>query len=144
MITAGDSIFYTDNQKITAGSFHPVAVNVIRSLSLIPIFYMGAGLNVEGSSLGREIRDDFYRSKAVVIVLGKGEDWRSVKDVWAIPELPLALSSRIECLIYRTREVSKAEIDALCLPVNAEEIENEDHFKMSLEQDLKHLMLSPD
>jgi len=112
MITAGDNVFYTDNQKITAGSFHPVAVNVIRSFSLIPIFYMGACPDVKGSSLEREISDDFYRSKAVVIVLGKGGDWRSIEDVWAIPELPLALSSRIECLVYRTREVSKTEIDA--------------------------------
>lgn len=141
LIKTGDSIFYTDNQKLV-GTFHLAAVDVIKSLGLTPVFYMGADLSVKNTWIDRQIRDLFYKSRAVVIVLGKGEGWRGIEDVWAIPELPFAASSGIECLAYRTPEVSKAEIDALSLPVNPTEIENEERFKVALEQDLKHLMLS--
>jgi hypothetical protein len=121
MIKIGENIFYTDNQSVT-GSFHVIAVKVIRSLGLVPFYYMGAGLDVRGSSLEKEISQDFSKSRVIVIVLGKGEGWRSIQDVWAITELPSAVAAGKECLIYHTSEVSAVEIESLKLPAKPTEV----------------------
>ncbi|RJR46748.1 MAG: hypothetical protein C4576_10580 [Desulfobacteraceae bacterium] len=139
MLTPGDSVFYTHNQD-SPGTFGPVAVEVIRNLGLIPLVYIGAGTDVRNSSLDREIREDFYRSKAAIIVLGKGKTWRELGDMWVLPELHSAFSTGLECLVYRTMDVNDEEIERLRLPVKTVEISGEDDFRAAIGRDLKRLV----
>lgn len=141
MIQRGDNIFYTDNQR--ESTYCPIAVRIIQDLGLIPYFYKGAGLSVRNSSLDREIRDDFYNAKVVVIVLGKGNEWRNIDDNWATPELECTARFGISCLIYSSVELSLEEVKLLKLPFNPVVVKDETDFSVIFEHDLQKLMVLP-
>ena len=135
IIREGDKIFFTNNYGGSSDYDGP-AWETIQSLGLIPIVYGGAGLNVRGSSLEREIRGDFDQSKVVVLLLGKGEGWRDIKDNWALPNLKHALSMGVVCFVYTATEITEEELRSLNLPVDAVTVRNVDQFISRLRQDL--------
>lgn len=141
MLQQGDKVFFSDNgESIT--DYSSMASRTIQTLGLTPLVYGGTGLNVRTSTLDKEIRDDFYQSKVVVLVLGKGEKWKSIGDNWAIPELDHAISSGIKCFVYITSQITEEEIRSISLPINPVIVRHEKHFGTILKQSLEQLLAS--
>lgn len=144
MLHKGDSVFYCDNN---AGSgFNGVAFRTVKNLGLTPLVYAGVGLEVRKSSLDKEIRDDFYRSKVVVVLVGSHKGWKNSGDCWALPELAVAESKGIDVLIYAVSDT--AGNDALALlsptheskPLSFTEVANTDEFETALQDHLQDLI----
>ncbi len=136
MLGAGDRIFYADNGSQDS-QYCQAAIKVIQDLGLIYFFYQGAGLDARRSSLDREIRDDFYNAKVVVVVLGRGKGWRSMEDIWALPELKHAAEMGIKCLVYTTENITEEELKSLELPVPPVFIKDVNDFRTTLRKDLE-------
>lgn len=142
MLQRGDRVFFSNNSAAGPTGYSDAASQTIRALGLVPLVYEGAGLNVRNSNLDREIRDDFYQSKVVVLLLGTGQRWRSIEDNWAIPELEHAISIEMGCFVYVTAEMSEEELTRLQLPIDAVVVRDEDHFAATLRQNLEQLMIT--
>ena len=141
MLQQRDNVFFSDNgQGMT--DYIAIAFRTIETLGLTPFVYGGTGLDVKKSNLDREIRDDFYKSKVAVLLLGTGQGWSSIEDNLAIPELPHAISFRIVCFVYVTAETSKEEIKKLNLPVEVIKVRDKEHFEASLRKNLEQLMIA--
>lgn len=142
MIRQGDKVFFSVNSA-GPSSYTGPAFQTIQALGLVPLVYAGAGLDINKSNLDREMRDDFYQSKVVLLLLGTGQGWRSIGDNWAILEMNHALSMGIECLFYIMDEVTQEQVRNLNLPIDAVVIRDENHFTATLKQDLQQLMTIP-
>lgn len=137
MLKQGDIVFYTDNNKNVTSEYHINAIKIITDLQLTPFHYTGLDLKTRGSSLDTEIRDDFYKAKVVILVLGKDNNWRNTEDNWVIPELSYANEHGIKCLIYTTAPLTETENKLL--PLNPFFIRNLEHFEITLRADLEQL-----
>lgn len=138
MIQKGENVFYTDNSAGSKEYFH-VAYRIISSLDLVPFCYSGIDLKTRGSSLDKEIRDDFYASKVVTILSGAGPQWRDVFDNWVIPELSIAEAHGMKILSYAMTPVSEEEP----LRVTSDSpalVENIEDFETILRRDLQDLL----
>ncbi len=140
MLQQGDRIFYTDNFEGTSNEYCFAAIKVIKDLSLAPFFYVGTDLKTRRSSLDAEIREDFYKAKAIILVLGRGGGWRRNEDNWAIPEMKHAFSMGIKCLIYTTAKMTEEEVKSLQLPVDPIVIKDEKELEVILKQTLEKLL----
>lgn len=144
MINPGDKVFYSDNKKgEEIFKYSNIAVRIIEELGLIPLKYVGIELGTRNSSLDKDIREDFFQSKVVILLLGKGDEREDIIDHWAIPELEIAISMGIACFIYITSELTEEEIQGLGLPVEPVMIDNENQFAVNLRQTLNQLMIAP-
>lgn len=140
MLKQGDRIFYTDNTNGQRyAGYCQVAIKTIRDLGLTYFFYPSISLKIRESNLDAETREDFYKAKVVILVLGKGKDWHELCDNWAIPELDHASKYGIKFLIYTTAKLTKDEVEKIRLPVNPIFIRNQKHFKTILRDDLEGL-----
>lgn len=139
MLKKGDKIFYSDN-GVGITDYSGVASHVIRDLGLIPMVYLGMDLGTKNSNLSKEIRDDVYQSKVVVLVLGKGEGWRSLADNWIMPELRHIISFGIRCFVYTLPTLTNEEINSLNLPADPIIAKNKDHFGTILKENLSSLL----
>lgn len=109
---------------------------------MIPVYYQGIGLGARNSNVDKDIRDYFCQSKVIILLLGKGEEWRGISDHWPIPELEIAVSMGIACFIYTTTEIMEEEVENLGLPVKTVIINDEDHFATTLKQNLSQLIIT--
>ena len=139
MLRQGDNVFYSDNGKGMT-DYCGAAFRVIRDLGLTPLAHGGAGLDARKSNFDKEIRDDFYQSKVVILFLGKGEGWKTIEDNWALPELKQTISFEIKCFVYVLARITKEEIKSLNLPIDPAVVENKDYFETILKQNLLTLL----
>jgi len=138
MLKKGDKVFYSDN-GVVSPNFMSIAFHTIKKLGLIPLVYSGAKQNIKKSNLDREIRDDFYESKLVIIMLGKTNGIESVKDEWVLLEIDHAINLGIQVIIYLTKEISEEEKIGLNFPVKPITIRDLNHFESLLEGNLRRL-----
>jgi hypothetical protein len=129
-------VFYVDNAPHTA-SYHKSACDVIRAMNFVPLIYRGITLTTRTSSVDREIREDFYKSKIVILLLGVGNGWLDMRDNWVFPELAYAASAGMRILAYLTEEVGQTEVDSLGLPVSYGIVGDEASFAKLLAEDLR-------
>lgn len=141
MLQQGDNVFFSDNSRGMT-DYMGVAFRTIEALGLTPFVYGGIGLDVRKSKIDREIRDDFYQSRVVVLLLGTGQGWSSIEDNWVIPELEHAILLGIVCFVYVTAETTEEYIQSLSLPVEVIKVRDKDHFETSLRQNLEQLMVA--
>lgn len=138
MIQKGENVFYTDNNA-DSSEYSGVAYQTISSLDLMPLCFAGIDLNTRGSSLDKEIRDDFYASKVVVILIGSGPQWRDARDNWVFAELSRAQTFEMKILSYVLTPVSDEE--PFCLtPDSPALVENIKDFESILRKDLQDLL----
>lgn len=140
MLQKNDKVFYCDNGR-GVSSYRGAASKTIQTLGLTPLVYGGAGLGARNSNIDKEIRDDFYKSKVVVLLIGEGGKWMSIEDNWALPELETAISKGIDCLVYITSGLTELGIRRLHLTSSVIAVNNEKHFESSLKQNLERLMI---
>jgi len=106
-------------------------------MKFVPLIYRRIRLTTRASSVDREIREDFYKSKIVVVLLGIGDDWLDIRDNWVFPELAYAASAGMRILAYVTEEVRQTEVDSLGLPVSCGTVADEASFAKLLAEDLR-------
>jgi hypothetical protein len=147
MLQRGDNVFFCHNGPGT--DYDGIAYRIIESLGLTPFIYSGITLDTKKSTLEGELRDDFYKSKAIILLLlgqTQRRDNSNIEDNWAIPELKCSIpqgratSQGINYFVYATTEVTKEEINNLELPINVTVVENEKHFEAVLKQNLEKII----
>lgn len=114
------------------------AIRVIESLGLVPLIHEGARLLVRESSADAELRDDFYKSEIVVVVLDS-TDPRDASNNWALPELPNIGDRAL--LIYASGGVSSREVQHLNLPIKVEFVKTSEEFLSKLSSRLQQTVL---
>ncbi len=136
MLSSGDTVFFCTNSAVT-NSFHAAAFNVIQSLALVPVTYAGAGLEISKSNLDREIREDFYKARLIVLFLESGQS-RPIADNWALAELQHR--PNISLIVYATAGTPKMDIDQLHLPESPIFVGDEAEFMKDFRRRIEQLM----
>jgi len=139
MLKQGDNVFYCGTGEGEVDYF-AAALRTIQACGLTPLAYSNTGLEIKKSTLDREMRDDLYQSKVLVVLLVKEKDGESIKDNWALPELTHIIASGIRCFFYITSEITQEETKELNLPIEAIIVENEKNFETILKQSLQELL----
>lgn len=131
MINIGDRVIVCSSRASCIGSG---VRRIIESFGLVPFIYEGVNLRTRSSTLDREIRDDFYSAKLIVVLLNplKGA---LLSDNWAIPELPYVTDRHV--VIFASDQVPSDDVKQLKLPVIVIE---EAQFESRLQSYLKHLI----
>ena len=139
MLQRNDCVFYCDNRS--TNEYFTIASSVIRDIGLVPLAYRGVGLSARKSNLDKELREDFFRAKAIVILLGMGEGWNSddPMDSWAIQELKHVSSATL--LVYTVSDIPD---NTLSVSYNITKIGNAGEFKKSLTSKLQLLTTKRD
>jgi len=104
MLKRGDHVFFAENSEesgVLNGKYGFEFYRIAGTeLGLFAIYYQGAKLEIRESSLDREMRNDFYGSRALALYLGTPKPGSTHHDNWVLPELKHAIAQGMECLIY--------------------------------------------
>jgi hypothetical protein len=140
MLRKGDAVFLS-HVGGTSQCFFACARECIKSLGLIAYAYENCEPQLVQSTLDREIREDFYNSKAVVVVLEPtvSGGTNRIPDFWARRELSHALDRGIPVLVYVVSETPAQAEDATPIPVYGV-VTNESDLAAILTHNLQQLM----
>ncbi len=137
MLMKGDNVFYGDNLPGTP--YRAMASSVIERAGLVPLAYSGIGLDVRASNYDREIREDLYKAKCAVILLGSKTVEDNPLDHWAMPELLHAVSLDVIVVIYALEDVTEAQLAERNLAVR-DRVFDEDQFEKILSEYLDEVL----
>ncbi len=140
MLQKGERVFFADNSKDDQARC-AVFARTTRDLGLVPVSYSGAGTAVRHSSLDREIRNDFYAARAVVLYFGTPKEGSSHGDHWVLREIRHVASAGVPCLVYVSEDFPK-EILVNHGYQNEPKVTSEADFGAALGRDLASLIIS--
>jgi hypothetical protein len=107
LLQKGERVFFADNSEGDQAHCELFA-RTARALGLETVFHAGAGAAVRHSSLDREIRNDFYAARAVVLYFGAPKEGSNHEDHWVLPEIRHVANTGVPCLVYVSENFPKA------------------------------------
>jgi hypothetical protein len=139
MLQKGDRVFFTDNSKGDQARCI-IFQRAVRDLGLEPVFYAGASRAVRESNVDREIREDFYTARALVLYFGSPKEGSDHEDHWVLPEIRHAARSGVPCLAYVSKDFPKEILVKHGYDGKAEVVLSEADFGPALQRDLGRLV----
>jgi len=139
MIKKGEPVLFADNSKgylERCDAFERAAKDV----GLIPIHYGGVGARVRESNLDKEIRDDFWRARAVVLYFGAPGEGSNYEDHWVLPEIRHCIATAIDCLIYVSDDFPHAILRKYGYALQPKVLSSRDDFGAVLRSDLEEII----
>jgi hypothetical protein len=133
--------FYADNSRTTS-DFARIAVEVIKSINMEPVVHVNCTQDVASSSLGVELRNDFYGASIVIMYFHPAVDgWFPPEHHWCYLELKHLMHPG---LIYLSPRMSESDERTLGLIVDnpgisITRIHASGDFHAAIERDLKIL-----
>jgi len=79
VLREGERVFFADSSRDYQARCD-VFQRTVQGMGLEPVFYAGAGKAVHQSNLDREIRDDFYAARAIVLYFGSPKEGSNHED----------------------------------------------------------------
>jgi len=131
----GQSVFFSDTSRGRlehAATFRKVCLE----LGLVPVHYTGAGSNIRGTQIERELERDFSKAHVAVVYFGERFDESDPADNWAIPELSRAARRGIPVFVYKLKHAASSPALTSLSVTTIEENE----FESRLRDDLKLAM----
>jgi hypothetical protein len=111
-------------------------------VGLKPVSYAGAGKAVRQSNLDREMRDDFYAARVIVLYFGSPTKGSDHEDHWALQEIRHITESGVPCLVYVSKDFPTDVLVRYGYNREAQVVSAEADFGAFLQRDLARLIAS--
>ncbi len=141
MLQKGERVFFADNSKdyqVRCEVFR----GTVQGMGLEPAIYAGAGNAVRQSSLDRDMRDDFYAARAIVLYFGSPKEGSDHEDHWVLQEIKHVIESGVPCLVYVSKDFPRDILVKHAHNGEVEVLSTEVEFSTALQRDLAKLTAS--
>ena len=137
MLSQGDKVFFAHN--VADSEYSHAASDAIKSLQLVATIYDGLTASSRASTLDREARDDFYKSKVAVLLFSSTGPDQHFEDHWGLPELSVAERCGLELLVYVVASAAEVLPETLDTKVSSR-VTGPSEFGSALRDDLLGMM----
>jgi hypothetical protein len=140
MLQKGEPVFFVDNSKDNQAHCD-VFQRTVQGLGLKPVFYAGPGKHVRHSNVDREMRDDFYAARAIVLYFGSpnGSDY---EDHWVLQEMRYVAASGVPIFVYVSKDFPRDILVNHGYSREPEVLSSEADFGAALRRDLASFIAS--
>lgn len=109
-------------------------------MALQPVVYSGAGNAERQSTLDRELRDDFYAARAIVLYFGSPKQGGDYEDHWVLQEIRHIIGSSVPCLVYVSNDFPRAILAKHGYDQEPKIVSTNADFGTALQRDLSNLI----
>jgi hypothetical protein len=141
VLQKGERVFFADNSKDCQARC-AVFQRTVQGMGLEPVFYAGAGEAFRQSNLDREMRDDFYAARAIVLYFGSPKEGSDHEDHWVLQEIRHVAESSVPCLVYVSKDFPRDILVNHGYHGETEVLSSEVDFSTAVQRDLAKFLAS--